>query len=88
MSHLVKISSTAPFMNHSPSRWEDEGFAMTPIHLRSDENGVSERRVWVCRISSRWNVERISISAISVAWPTNLLNSPIWALLQMFPIIS
>jgi hypothetical protein len=34
-------------MNHSPSWWEDEGFAITPIHLRSEEKGVSETRMCV-----------------------------------------
>jgi hypothetical protein len=30
----------------------------------------------------------MSIRATSVAWPTSLLNSPMWALLQRFPEIS
>lgn len=51
VSHRVMTSSTAPLMNHSPSFWEDDGLATTPIHLRSDENGVSESRVCVyCQI--------------------------------------
>ena len=74
-------------MNHSPSWWGDEevGLAITPIHFRSEEKGVSARRVCVGRMSSRWKVWRMSIRATSVAWPTSLLNSPMWALLQRFP---
>ena len=37
------------------------------------------------RISSMWNLLRMSISATSVAWPTNLSNSPGCALLHRFP---
>ena len=47
MSQRERISSMAPLMNHSPSWWEDEGFAITPIHLRSEEKGVSETRICV-----------------------------------------
>jgi len=94
VSQRERISSTAPFMNHSLVSWgveEGEGedcFAMMPIHFRSEEKGVSARRVWVWRMSSRWNLLRMSMSATSVAWPTSLLNSPMWALLQRFPEIN
>ena len=45
VSHLERISSTAPLMNHSGSCGEDVGFAITPIHFRSEEKGVSPKRV-------------------------------------------
>lgn len=39
-------------------------------------------------ISSRLTFWRISMRATSVAWPTNLLNSPMCALLLRFPVFS
>jgi hypothetical protein len=96
-------------MYQSGSWGEGVGLAITPIHFRSEEKGVSPKRVnvyrkqlvriggeegfggeggFTWRTSSRLNFSRISMQAMSVAWPTSLLNSPRWALLHIFPVVS